>query len=171
MSELTELLLQASNALLLPVIVALLALAALALLHVGGAVREWLERRGARSAGFRARFERLSDAGDERRERESFDAIELEIADRLGRLQLASRLGPMLGLMGTLIPLGPALMSFSDGDLEALASQLVVAFSTTVIGLFVGGVCCVILHVKRVWYAKDMAWIEQTLDARAEAVA
>ena len=50
-----------------------------------------------------------------------------------------ARLGPMLGLMGTLIPMGPALVGLAAGDIVAMAENLQVAFSTTVVGLFVGG--------------------------------
>jgi hypothetical protein len=165
MPTLTALLLEVSNALLFPVVVGLLALAAASLLLAGGALRERLERRrgsGAAQSGYRARVVAMRVAGgfDTAAERELLDSLEVEIADRLGRLQLVARLGPMLGLMGTLIPLGPALMSFAGGDLESLASQLVVAFSTTVVGLFAGAVACVTAHFRRIWWASDLAWIE-----------
>jgi len=45
-----------------------------------------------------------------------------------------------LGLVGTLLPLGPGLMALNDGNLGMLSSQLVVAFSTTVVGLLIGGI-------------------------------
>ncbi len=66
------------------------------------------------------------------------------------------RLGPMLGLMGTLIPMGPALVSLAAGDLSAMATNMQVAFSTTVIGLFIGGVGFVIHLLKRRWHAQDL---------------
>jgi hypothetical protein len=164
MPTLTALLLEVSNALLVPVVVGLLALAAASLLLAGGALRERLERRGSSAAqsGYRARAIAMRAVGgfDAEAERELLDSFEVEIADRLGRLQLVARLGPMLGLMGTLIPLGPALMSFAGGDLESLASQLVMAFSTTVVGLFAGAVACVTAHFRRIWWASDLAWIE-----------
>lgn len=86
--------------------------------------------------------------------------LEIEAASRLARMSLGVRVGPMLGLMGTLIPLGPALIGLSTGNIEELARNLVVAFSTTVLGLFVGGLCYGIWLARRQWYARDLADIE-----------
>lgn len=95
--------------------------------------------------------------------------LELEAANNLARLTLGVRVGPMLGLMGTLIPLGPALIGFSTGNIEEMASQLVVAFSTTVLGLFVSGICYGIWLTRRQWYARDLAEIEYIYQSVAAA--
>jgi len=86
--------------------------------------------------------------------------LEIEAASRLARMSLGLRAGPMLGLMGTLIPLGPALIGLSTGNIEDMARHLVVAFSTTVLGLFVGGMCYGIWLTRRQWYARDLVDIE-----------
>ncbi len=86
--------------------------------------------------------------------------LEIEAADRLARMSLGVRVGPMLGLMGTLIPLGPALVGLSTGNLEEMARSFVVAFSTTVLGLFVGAACYGVWLARRQWYARDLADIE-----------
>ncbi len=86
--------------------------------------------------------------------------LEIEAASQLARMSLGLRVGPMLGLMGTLIPLGPALVGLSTGDIEEMARHLVVAFSTTVLGLFVGGTCYGIWLARRQWYSRDLADIE-----------
>ncbi len=86
--------------------------------------------------------------------------LEIEAASRLARMSLGLRVGPMLGLMGTLIPLGPALIGLSTGNIEDMARHLVVAFSTTVLGLFVGGICYGIWLARRQWYSSDLADIE-----------
>ena len=57
---------------------------------------------------------------------------------RIDRVDLLARSGPILGLMGTLIPLGPALTAMSQGDLNQLATAISIAFDTTVIGLVIG---------------------------------
>ncbi len=54
--------------------------------------------------------------------------------------RLLTRVGPMLGLMGTLIPLGPALQALTKGDLQTMANNLTIAFVTTIIGLLIGGI-------------------------------
>jgi len=86
--------------------------------------------------------------------------LEIEAASRLARMSLGIRVGPILGLMGTLIPLGPALIGLSTGNIQDMARHLVVAFSTTVLGLFVGGTCYGIWLARRQWYAGDLADIE-----------
>jgi len=86
--------------------------------------------------------------------------LEIEAAGRLARINLGVRTAPILGLMGTLIPMGPALKGLTDGNIEALSQNLVVAFSTTVLGLFVGGVCYTMQMFRRQWYARDLNEIE-----------
>ena len=57
---------------------------------------------------------------------------------RLERTRLLVRAGPALGLMGTLIPLSPALAGLAEGDVAELSSNLRLAFSITVLGLLIG---------------------------------
>jgi biopolymer transport protein ExbB/TolQ len=58
--------------------------------------------------------------------------------------------------MGTLIPMGPALLGLATGDVASLASNMQVAFSTTVVGLVIGAIGFFISQVKRRWYATDI---------------
>jgi biopolymer transport protein ExbB/TolQ len=89
---------------------------------------------------------------------------ELRIADELMQARLVSRVGPMLGLMGTLIPMGPALMGLSTGNIQQLATNLVIAFSTTVLGLLAGGVAYCVLMVKKKWYTQDLSDMEYIVE-------
>ena len=73
---------------------------------------------------------------------------------RLERVDLLARSGPVLGLMGTLIPLGPGLTALGSGNIDILATALTVAFDTTVVGLLVGLVAYIIGRVRRRWYEK-----------------
>jgi len=73
---------------------------------------------------------------------------------RLERVGLLARSGPVLGLMGTLIPLGPGLTALGSGNIDILATALTVAFDTTVVGLLVGLVAYIIGRVRRRWYEK-----------------
>lgn len=83
---------------------------------------------------------------------------EYEIAaDRdLSTSKLLSKLGPMLGLMGTLIPMGPALAGLAAGDIESMARNMQVAFSTTVTGLVAAAIGFITQQVKQRWYQQDM---------------
>lgn len=93
---------------------------------------------------------------------------EIKMAKRLEQTKITSTVGPMLGLMGTLIPLGPALIGLSQGDLETLAQNLMIAFATTVVGLFSAGIAYVLTQVRRRWYWEDMSDIDYILDTIEE---
>ena len=71
-----------------------------------------------------------------------------------------TKLGPILGLMGTLIPMGPALVVLSTGDIASMAYNMQVAFATTVIGLVAGAVGFLTQQVKQRWYLQDMTNLE-----------
>ena len=71
-----------------------------------------------------------------------------------------TKLGPMLGLMGTLIPMGPALVGLSTGDIASMAYNMQVAFATTVIGLVAGAIGFLTQQVKQRWYLQDMTNLE-----------
>lgn len=70
------------------------------------------------------------------------------------------KMGPMLGLMGTLIPMGPALVGLSTGDIASMAYNMQVAFSTTVIGLFSATIGFITLQAKQRWYLQDLTNLE-----------
>lgn len=70
------------------------------------------------------------------------------------------KMGPMLGLMGTLIPMGPALVGLSTGDIASMAYNMQVAFSTTVIGLFSAAIGFITLQAKQRWYLQDLTNLE-----------
>lgn len=67
-----------------------------------------------------------------------------------------TKMGPMLGLMGTLIPMGPALVGLANGDIASMAYNMQVAFATTVVGLFSSAVGFVTRQAKQRWYLRDM---------------
>ena len=71
-----------------------------------------------------------------------------------------TKMGPMLGLMGTLIPMGPALVGLAQGDIASMAYNMQVAFATTVVGLFVSATGFVTQQIKQRWYLQDMINLE-----------
>lgn len=100
-----------------------------------------------------------SDASAPRLEKTLQDA-ELGMGKALEPVKIGVRVGPMLGLMGTLIPMGPALISLSQGDIQKMADSLVIAFSTTVVGLAVGGICYGVYTIRNRWYRQDLSDLE-----------
>ena len=115
-----------------------------------------LAARGAdgRGTGEDAELEELAAAG------------EAQAAALVARSNVVARAAPTLGLMATLIPMGPALLSLADDDVAGLARSLAVAFGATVVGLLVGLLRSVIGSVRRQWYAADLA----AFDAFTEAL-
>jgi biopolymer transport protein ExbB/TolQ len=79
---------------------------------------------------------------------------------RLERTRILVRMGPALGLMGTLIPLSPALAGLADGDVATLTDNLRVAFSVTVAGLLIGAVAFAISLIRDRLYAQDYSDVE-----------
>jgi len=95
---------------------------------------------------------------------------ELRMAKAVEPLRIGIKFGPILGLMGTLIPMGPALINLSEGQLDQMAQNLIVAFATTVIGLMVGGICYGAYVVRLRWYRQDLSDIEYIVKLLKEEV-
>ncbi len=126
--------------LLVPALALLLLACAVALVEAGIAV-------GERFHGLK----QLGASGDAER-------VHLLARRRLERADLLARIPPMLGLMATIIPLGPGLAALGRGDPAQLASAVTVAFDATVLGLVAGIGGLVIGKQRRRWY-------EETLEA------
>ena len=86
--------------------------------------------------------------------------FDLRSMRRLERTRVLVRMGPALGLMGTLIPLSPALAGLSSGDVERLTENLRVAFGVTVVGLLVGALAYTASLVRDRLYAQDYSDLE-----------
>jgi biopolymer transport protein ExbB/TolQ len=184
--RLVEVLYLLSTVLLLPVLVLLVASMAGGLMTFGGLIREAIDRR--RAAGPWRDF--LSQLHDNRGEAETIyrlrltgyaacfqeksrsirhnrlaiekclDDIELTVGKRLARLSIQIRVGPMLGLVGTLLPLGPALTGLASDNVQALAGNLIIAFTTTVFGILVGAFAYAVSLIRRGWYEQDLSDLE-----------
>ena len=91
-----------------------------------------------------------------------FDLVSLR---KLERSRMLVRFGPALGLMGTLIPLSPALDGLAQGDVTQLSENLRVAFSVTVVGLLIGAVAFSVSLVRDRLYAQDLSDLEYVASA------
>jgi len=129
--------------LLQPVIWALLLLTALSVIEIGSLFTE-------RFVGLK----RWHNSGN-------ISALEALAAKRIERTDFITRIAPMLGLMGTLIPLGPGLAALGDGKLDILTTAMSVAFDTTVLGLLVGIIGFVAGRLRRRWYEAALSSMEQ----------
>jgi biopolymer transport protein ExbB/TolQ len=94
---------------------------------------------------------------------------------RLGRTRMLVRAGPALGLMGTLIPLSPALTGLANGNTAELSRDLRVAFSVTVVGLLIGAVAFAISLSRDRMYGQDLSDLQYLAavvsDPRSDPVA
>lgn len=89
---------------------------------------------------------------------------------RTRHTDLIARIGPMLGLMGTLIPLGPGIIALGQGDTYTLSTSLLMAFDTTVAGLACAAVALVISNIRKRWYRNYMSMLETLMECTLEAV-
>jgi len=95
---------------------------------------------------------------------------ESRFARRTSRNSTVAKVAPMVGLMGTLIPLGPGIAALGQGDIVSLSSSIVIAFDTTVAGLASAGVCIVISRIRRNWYEEYMAATENSMATLHEKI-
>ena len=85
---------------------------------------------------------------------------EVDAAKELAASRMLVKLGPMLGLMGTLIPMGPALVGLATGDISSMAYNMQVAFATTVVGMLIAAVGVLTVQVRQRWYARELNNLE-----------
>ena len=89
------------------------------------------------------------------------DDLELGIMKRLEWLRIVSRTAPMLGLVATMIPMGPALLGLSRGDAASVGENLVVAFSAVILALVAASITFFVLTVRRRWLLEELRALER----------
>jgi len=171
LSELMKIILTISNSLLYPVLILLVVLVAVSFMFIGELLSDYSKRgggnledkfNGGHLSGFHKKLKEVLAGGhsDEetlvREVERLLQEKEVEIMKKLEKPRMLIRVGPIQGLMGTLIPLGPALLGLSAGNIEQLANNLVIAFTSTVVGLLIGAVSMVVATVRQRWYTEDM---------------
>lgn len=157
-----------------PVLITLLLLAALTLVALGAFAGEWWSRRGKRRPWQQITGSALELAAADKTSPDPLDMrLEriLQESERrrwsaLALLRQGVRVGPALGLMGTLIPMANALQGLAEGNLPSLASNMVTAFAATVIGLAISVTIYLITTIREQWIRED----NQALAFHAEAL-
>ena len=112
-----------------------------------------------------ASSESLGDTSREALACKLFEYEEEKTLSSLQKTDIITRIGPTLGLMGTLIPMGPGLAALGAGDINTLASSLTVAFNTTIVGIGSGALCYVIGKVRSGWYDSYLSDLDALIDA------
>ena len=172
-----------SSAMLYPAMFLLAGGFAVSVASAGSAVADWAERsrmkKSARPDGETPGTSACADAIEKLeailRPGASWNDVErlwrtvrLEEWRKLDYLRILARLGPAMGLVGTLIPMSTGLAALSQGDTSRLSGDLVVAFSTTVVGLCSGVAAYVIYTVRSRWLEGDLQELELVMERRAE---
>ncbi|MCM1490261.1 MAG: MotA/TolQ/ExbB proton channel family protein [Muribaculum sp.] len=98
--------------------------------------------------------------GDEAKLELLLSEYELDASKEISTSKMLAKLGPILGLMGTLIPMGPALVGLATGDIASMAYNMQVAFATTVVGLVVSAIGFITQQTKERWSIRDITVLE-----------
>ncbi len=86
------------------------------------------------------------------------------------KIRLVVRIGPSVGLMGTLIPMGTGLAGLTQGNMAQLSSSLILAFTTTVVGLALGITAYFFSVIKERWVTEDMRHINLITEAMTQNI-
>lgn len=92
----------------------------------------------------------------------SDDELDLRAHHLMEGPRIASRVTPLLGLVATMIPMGPALKGLSDGNLAQVSSNLTVAFSAVILALIAAAITFWVANVRRRWLAEEVLEISRT---------
>ncbi|HEV2574759.1 MAG TPA: MotA/TolQ/ExbB proton channel family protein [Beijerinckiaceae bacterium] len=87
--------------------------------------------------------------------------LELWIMKQLEWLRIVARCAPMLGLVATMIPMGPALLALTTNDSRSISENLVVAFSAVILALVSAAIAFFVLSIKRRWFLQELRAIER----------
>jgi biopolymer transport protein ExbB/TolQ len=91
--------------------------------------------------------------------------------NRVKFTDLLSRIAPMLGLLGTLIPLGPGIMALGEANTQVLSESLLTAFDTTSLGLMIAAVALVVSHIRKRWYKDYLVSFDAVMECVVEECA
>lgn len=154
MAEIETNLFELAQLFLAPVLLLILAALAYAFFALGAFALEAVQRH-------RGNYSSPLFAQQSQRNLQS-DDLELWIMKRLEWLRMVSRTAPMLGLVATMIPMGPALLALTRDNSQAVGQNLVVAFSAVILALVSASITFFILTVRRRWFLEELRLIERT---------
>lgn len=143
---------------LVPVLLLIVAALAYAFVALGAFLVEALQRRLGRHRSQLVAFQQRTDAAS--------DDLELWIMRKLEWLRIVARSAPMLGLVATMIPMGPALLALSNNDAKAIGEGLAMAFSAVILALVAAAIAHLVLTIRRRWLLQELRAIERGGEAR-----
>lgn len=174
-----ELMYRVSDIFLAPVLISLLILFAYALFAMGSFfAKTWQRKHNAvqyknaqnqlRSVGGYDLFNFYAQAVNAKTKNLSFDDLEVFALKKLEIVRLVTRISPMLGLIATMIPMGPALKSLADGNIQGISDNLVIAFSSVIFGLVVATITFWVATVEKRWLAVELLDCQKLMMVKKE---
>jgi biopolymer transport protein ExbB/TolQ len=155
-----------SSSLYLPVLLIVTLLAAYSVYASGRLLQEWLQRRSLGSLVLIKFANDLQQTISENKITGNPLDVEMELLlqthehqqlIKLDQIRFVIKLGPAVGLMGTLIPMGISLAALASGNIPSMASSMVTAFTATVAGLGCSVVAYLIALIREQWLRADFA--------------
>lgn len=163
-----ELMYQMSDFFMAPVLILLIVMFAYSLFALGRFIAQFWQRRQHRSAYRQSLQFPLGEAPQkqlpgfplvslaQQLPTVTKDQLDVAALEDMEGVRTASRLAPMLGLIATMVPMGPALKSLADGNVQGISENLIVAFSAVIFGLVIASITFWIASVKRRWLAAEL---------------
>ncbi|MFA5703809.1 MAG: MotA/TolQ/ExbB proton channel family protein [Advenella sp.] len=138
---------------LAPVLILILLCLLYSFAALGGfAVECWQRRKQRAQSALRQQHARYGGNADD---------LELWIMRRLELLRVVSRTAPMLGLIATMIPMGPALLALGGGNAAGVGENMVTAFSAVILALIAASITFFILTIRRRWLLQELRDLER----------
>lgn len=148
---------QVGQLFLWPVLAAITLIFGYAFVALGATLMQAMQRRGGGGRPVIAFADRHPDA--------SLQQLEIHAVRRLEPARLATRVAPMLGLVGTMIPMGPALRALGEGNLASVSQSLTLAFSAVILALIAASITYALLSLQRRWSAEELEAIRLAREA------
>jgi len=168
---LEDLMYQLSDFFMAPVLILLAILFAYSLIATGEYVFQIWQRRANRKSYLKAVKSELGQANNlnlkgyplleiaHSHPKVTKDQLDVAALEIMQGVRSVSRLAPMLGLIATMVPMGPALKSLANGNVQGISDNLVVAFSAVIFGLVIASITFWIANDKKKWLAKELVAI------------
>lgn len=178
---LEEAMYQLSDFFLAPVLILLAVLFAYSLFALGMFAMEAMQRRRYRSESRFALSEGAQSLSNNAQKAypllsllkahpaASQDELDITAFELLEGVRTVSRIAPMLGLIATMVPMGPALKALADGNVQGISENLVIAFSAVIFGLVIASITFWIASVRKRWLATELVAVSPLLATKARA--
>ncbi|MBH0093677.1 MULTISPECIES: MotA/TolQ/ExbB proton channel family protein [Gammaproteobacteria] len=162
MNEFESILYDLTRFFLFPVMSLILLSLAYSLLVLGSFAMEYVQRKRQVYVSELASYSRTEAVSNS-------EDLELWILKRLEKLRIVTRTSPMLGLVATMISIGPALLALGEGQVSEVSSNMVVAFSAVILSLIAASITFGVLTVKRRFLLEELRDLERQDEQQGEA--